>query len=103
MLLVILVRGFDLSIEGIIPLTGVLIGAFFHFRMNLWVGILIIFGIASLVGVANGTLVSFVKIIPLIVTIGTGTSHQEEMRPPPYRQVIPIFWDKEKAVLSLRG
>ncbi len=81
MLMVIIVRGFDLSIDGVIVLSSVLLGFFLEKAgLGLFsVPIVLAFGI--LVGFVNGILTAYAKIEPLIVTLGmsvavTGLGYQ---------------------------
>ena len=70
--LVILTAGIDLSVGAIMVLSSVIMGQF-TFRYGLPAPISILCGLAAggLMGWINGVLVSYVKLPPFIVTLGT--------------------------------
>jgi ribose transport system permease protein len=72
---VIIGGGIDLSIGSIVGLTGVLIAKFSSEAMNglgysLWVGIPIGLGVALVIGLLQGLLITRLKLQPFIVTLG---------------------------------
>jgi ribose transport system permease protein len=72
---VIITGGIDLSIGSIIGLTGVIIAKLSSTAQgglgySLWVGIPVALGIALLIGVAQGMLITRLKLQPFIVTLG---------------------------------
>ena len=71
---VIITGGIDLSIGSTIGLTGVLIAKFSSadggFGYSLWVGIPLALGVALLVGLAQGLLITRLRLQPFIVTLG---------------------------------
>ncbi|MEO6599563.1 MAG: ABC transporter permease [Polyangiaceae bacterium] len=72
---VIITGGIDLSVGSVIGLTGVIvakvssheIGGLGH---SLWVGIPVALGVALLIGLAQGLLITRLKLQPFIVTLG---------------------------------
>lgn len=70
MLMVIIVRGFDLSIDSVIVLSSVLLGYFLE-KAGLGLNsVLIVLAFGAMVGLINGILTAYTKIEPLIVTLG---------------------------------
>jgi ribose transport system permease protein len=71
---VIITGGIDLSIGSVIGLTGVLIAKLSSpnggLGYSLWVGIPVALGIALLIGLAQGLLITRLKLQPFIVTLG---------------------------------
>jgi ribose transport system permease protein len=72
---VIITGGIDLSIGSVIGLTGVLIAKFSSEQAgglgySLWIGIPLGLGAAMLVGLAQGLLITRLKLQPFIVTLG---------------------------------
>jgi ribose transport system permease protein len=72
---VIIGGGIDLSIGSIVGLTGVLIAKFSSEAMNglgysLWIGIPIGVGVAMLIGLLQGLLITRLNLQPFIVTLG---------------------------------
>ena len=73
-MLVIMQAGIDLSIPAVMFLGGNLVlGVSQHSDSRLALGILACIGLGLLVGLANGLLVSFLRLNPLIVTLAVGT------------------------------
>jgi fructose transport system permease protein len=70
--IVVLTAGIDLSVGAMAVFTSVIMGQF-TFRYGIPAPISILLGLASgtLMGMANGALVAFVKLPPFIVTLGT--------------------------------
>src|SRR3954454_11682003 len=72
---VIITGGIDLSIGSVIGLTGVLIAKMSSpaqggLGYSLWVGIPVALGVALLIGLAQGLLITRLKLQPFIVTHG---------------------------------
>jgi len=72
---VIITGGIDLSIGSVIGLTGVIIAKISTTQaggmgMSLWLGISIALGVAMLIGLAQGLLITRLKLQPFIVTLG---------------------------------
>lgn len=70
-LLVIISGGFDLSVSGTVPLGGVVFALILNRGLSVPEAVLGAVFVAALFGIANGVLVGFVKISPLIATLGT--------------------------------
>ncbi|XXX72095.1 ABC transporter permease [Sorangium sp. So ce134] len=73
--LVIITGGIDLSIGSVIGLTGVLLAKLSSSGMGclgypLWVGVPVALGAAVLVGLAQGLLITRLKLQPFVVTLG---------------------------------
>lgn len=70
-LLVIISGGFDLSVSGTVPLGGVVFALILNKGWSVPEAVVGAVFVAALFGIANGVLVGFVKISPLIATLGT--------------------------------
>lgn len=69
---VIISRGIDLSVAPIMGLTAVVTGLMStRDGLLLWVAVLLSLGIGLVLGAVNGLLISFVRMPPIIVTLGT--------------------------------
>ena len=68
---VIVSGGIDLSVGMIICISGMLSGMYMAKTGNVFIGILIIIGVAILVGIINGVLVGYLKVAAFIATLGT--------------------------------
>lgn len=68
----VLGRGFDLSVGGVVGLVGVIAAGSFAQTHHVSVTILICLLVGLVVGVLNGALVAWGRLSPLIVTLGTG-------------------------------
>ncbi len=68
---VIVSGGIDLSVGMAVGLSGMLGGMYMARTQNLAVGILIVLGVAVLVGLINGFLTGYLKIAAFIATLGT--------------------------------
>ncbi len=70
---VILTKGIDVSVGSILGLAGILIGMLFrsHPDLNVYLGAALGMMIGSALGFINGFLVAWVKIPPIITTLGT--------------------------------
>jgi ribose transport system permease protein len=72
---VIIAGGIDLSIGSVIGLTGVLIAKLSSTQLGglgypLWIGIPVALGVALLIGLGQGLLITRLKLQPFIVTLG---------------------------------
>ncbi len=72
---VIITGGIDLSVGSVVGLTGVLIAKFSSTEfgglgLSLWLGIPIALAIAALIGLAQGLIITRLKLQPFIVTLG---------------------------------
>ena len=69
---VIITAGIDLSVGSMVSLSGVLLAwLMISLGIPVWPAALIVLGIAALIGVYHGVLVSYVRVSPFIVTLGT--------------------------------
>jgi len=69
---VVLTGGIDLSVGSLLGLCAVLFGTFWRdAHLPIWGAILLTFGAGVLAGGLNGTLVAWLKLPPLIVTLAT--------------------------------
>lgn len=72
MMMVVITTGIDLSVGSIVGLSSMVAGIMFRdLGTPLWLGILVSMGIGLLCGAANGAMISYLKIPPIIVTLGT--------------------------------
>lgn len=74
--LVVLLGGIDLSIPFIIGFANVVAASLYGDGMAFWLVCLIVALLSMAIGALNGTLSSFLRIHPLIVTLGVGTTVQ---------------------------
>ncbi len=66
--------GFDVSVGSVVALTGVLIGYVSQtHHQTFWVALIVALLASALVGVVNGFFVVFLRINPLITTLGTSS------------------------------
>lgn len=70
-LLVIISGGFDLSVSGTVPLGGVVFAIVLNTGSPVVLALLCAIGAAAVFGLANGLLVGYLKVSPLIATLGT--------------------------------
>ena len=68
----ILGRGFDLSVGGVVGLVNVLAAGSLAHDLGATGVIILCFAVGALVGAVNGMMVAFAKLSPLIATLGTG-------------------------------
>lgn len=69
--LVIIVRGFDLSVAGVAPLAAVIFAKAVNGSLSPAEAVVLMLIIGALVGLINGVLIVWVRINPLITTLGT--------------------------------
>ncbi|MDR1189910.1 MAG: ABC transporter permease [Bifidobacteriaceae bacterium] len=62
--------GIDVSVGSVVCLSGVVVGLVAKGGGNVWVGVLLAICVGMACGLANGSLVVFLKVNPLIVTLG---------------------------------
>ncbi|MDB5525005.1 MAG: monosaccharide transporter rane protein family [Rhizobium sp.] len=67
----IIAGGLDLSVAAVAGLTGVVIAVLYSLGVPVWIAVLIAVLIGACVGAVNGLLATFLKLNPLIVTLGT--------------------------------
>ena len=72
---VLISGGLDLSVGSLIAVTGTLTGVLMvNVGVNPWIAALLGILASVLIGVVNGVLVQYVKLPPMIATLGTMTS-----------------------------
>lgn len=67
----LIVGGFDLSTGGVVPLAGVAYALLLNANYGIVLAAILAVGLGVLVGVLNGVLITYLKINPLITTLGT--------------------------------
>lgn len=70
-LLVVIAGGFDLSVGGVVPLSGVVYCVVTSAGASWWVALLAVLGIGVGVGVVHMIVISYFQINPLITTLAT--------------------------------
>jgi rhamnose transport system permease protein len=77
-MMVIITRGIDVSVGSILALAGIIVGMIFrdfpHF--NIYLGTLLAILIGLALGAINGALIAWVKIPPIITTLGTLSAYR---------------------------
>ena len=72
MMMVVITTGIDLSVGSTVGLSSMVAGILFRdLGAPLWLGILVAMAVGLLCGAANGAMISYLKIPPIIVTLGT--------------------------------
>ena len=72
MMMVIIMRGIDLSIGSNVALSAMVAGILFRDHgATLWQGVLVSIAVGMLCGMFNGFLIAYLRIPPIIVTLGT--------------------------------
>jgi fructose transport system permease protein len=107
--LVILTGGIDLSLGAILVLAMVIMGhAVFHLGVPSWIALLLGLASGAACGLANGVLVSRLKLPPFIVTLGTWqifataaylVSAHETIRSQDVEEVAPLLHLMGKSVM----
>jgi len=69
MTFVILSKGIDLSVSGVIALTTVAAAALLREGMNAWLVILLMMGMGTLLGAIMGSFIAYLKVQPFIATL----------------------------------
>jgi ribose transport system permease protein len=69
--LVIITGGIDLSVGSTMGVTGVVLGLLMFHGWALWSASLVALAAAALIGLVNGWLISYVRLSPFVVTLGT--------------------------------
>jgi ribose transport system permease protein len=70
MTIVLITGGFDLSVGSVLALAGVVVGLLLHSGWNMWPAMVVALAVGALVGATNGTIITRVKVNPLITTLG---------------------------------
>jgi len=74
MTFVILIAGIDLSIGSIITLVNIVCAYMMvHWHLNMWIAVILSIGVATLIGILNGFMVSTIGIPALIATFASQT------------------------------
>ena len=72
MMMVIITTGIDLSIGSTVGLSAMVAGIMFRdLHIALWLGILVSMAVGLACGAVNGAIISYLRIPPIIVTLGT--------------------------------
>ena len=72
MMMVVITTGIDLSVGSTVGLSAMVAGIMFRdLGIALWLGILVSMAVGLLCGAANGAIISYLNIPPIIVTLGT--------------------------------
>lgn len=71
--LTILIGGIDLSIPAVMGMAAVLVVQFYGNGMSFAVAVLVVAGVAIIVGAVNGLVSVILRIHPLVVTLGVGS------------------------------
>ncbi len=77
-MMVIITRGIDVSVGSILALAGIIVGMIFRDNpgFNIYLGTLIGILIGLVLGAINGALIAWVKIPPIITTLGTLSAYR---------------------------
>jgi ribose transport system permease protein len=71
-MVILLVGGmFDLSVDGVVNMSGVITGALISMGFNIWAAIAAGFFSALVIGFTNGLAVTWLRMNPLMTTLGT--------------------------------
>ena len=72
-MMVIIIRGIDVSVGSILGFAGIVVGMIFRDNpgFNVYLGMLLGILIGAVLGAINGSLIAWVKIPPIIATLGT--------------------------------
>ncbi|MBX3119867.1 MAG: ABC transporter permease [Fimbriimonadaceae bacterium] len=75
---VIVSRGIDVSVGSILGLSGIIVGMLFRSNpeMSIALGAGLSLGVGATLGLINGSLIAFVKIPPIITTLGTLSAYR---------------------------
>jgi ribose transport system permease protein len=67
---VIITAGIDLSVGSVVVLSGMVAGMTMAAGFSIWIATILAIGAALLVGFVNGVLIAYVRMPPLVVTLG---------------------------------
>jgi rhamnose transport system permease protein len=77
MMMVIIMQGIDLSIGSNVALSAMVAGILFRdYGASLWQGIVVAVAVGIICGMINGFLIAYLKIPPIIVTLGTMNAYR---------------------------
>ncbi len=63
--------GFDLSVGSVVALSGTMVALLIDIGTPIPIGVLLVLVMGALIGLANGMMVTYLKINPLVATLGT--------------------------------
>lgn len=63
--------GFDLSVGSVVALSGTIVALLIDIGLPIPVSVLLVLLLGTLIGLANGVMVTYIKINPLVATLGT--------------------------------
>ena len=77
-MMVIIIRGIDVSVGSTLGFAGIVVGMIFrdHPGFNIYIGALLGILIGAVLGAINGSLIAWVKIPPVITTLGTLSAYR---------------------------
>ena len=77
-MMVIITRGIDVSVGSILAFSGIVVGMIFRDNpdFNIYLGTLLGIFLGLVLGVVNGTLIAYLKIPPIITTLGTLSAYR---------------------------
>jgi rhamnose transport system permease protein len=77
-MMVIIIRGIDVSVGSTLGFAGIVVGMIFrdHPGFNIYLGTLLGILIGAVLGAINGSLIAWVKIPPVITTLGTLSAYR---------------------------
>ncbi len=105
-MMVIIIRGIDVSVGSTLGFAGIVVGMIFrdHPGFNIYVGTLLGILIGAVLGAINGILIAWVKIPPVITTLGTLSAYRGFVFIVSQgRQIDPNYIPKDLVRLSQRG
>lgn len=105
-MMVIIIRGIDVSVGSTLGFAGIVVGMIFrdHPGFNIYVGTLLGILIGAVLGAINGSLIAWVKIPPVITTLGTLSAYRGFVFIVSQgRQIDPNYIPKDLVRLSQRG
>jgi len=77
MMMVVIMRGIDLSIGSNVALSAMVAGILFRDHgASLWQGIVVAVAVGAACGMINGFLIAYLRIPPIIVTLGTMNAYR---------------------------
>jgi len=105
-MMVIIIRGIDVSVGSTMGFAGIVVGMIFrdHPGFNIYLGTVLGIMIGAVLGAINGSLIAWVKIPPVITTLGTLSAYRGFVFiVSGARQIDPNYIPKELIRWSQRG
>ncbi len=105
-MMVIIIRGIDVSVGSMLGFAGIVVGMIFrdHPGFNIYLGTLLAVLIGAVLGAINGSLITWVKIPPVITTLGTLSAYRGFVFiVSGGRQIDPNYIPKDLVRWSQRG